>query len=244
MENATQALFIAATVLIFIIIVSFAVWMFGSASAIGQKYDLQMSELEIQKHNAQFSEYNQNPKFINKGDKTDIRPYDYENVNKNYVLYEFNSVSDVVSAINKAYSINAKRNYDVLTGVQVTISGLNNIDGIGKTMEGIYGISPLYQKVYHDKNKSDKNGIYKLLISSPSKKILDLPSDVPPDIYELNILLKLCNQENKLVQGTDGKVRTYKYFFAGDVSMNDDTGLIDVINFECIKNKLYELYDD
>lgn len=250
MENATQALFIAATVLVFVIIVSFAVWMFGATSAIGQSYELQMSELEIQKHNSQFSEFNKKPKFINKSNKNDIQQYSTSVTNPNYVLYEFNSISDVISAINKAYSINAKKNYDILPGVQVTISGLNNIENEDlesfKKIADInmrfdyYGISPLYQKLYHDKKESDKNCIYNL---DKNTKIMDSPSSLPTEKTEINNLLKFFNQDNKLVNGVDGKVRAYKYVFKGEVKINENTGLIDVINFTCIKNNVYEYYE-
>lgn len=239
MENATQALFLAATVLIFVMIISFAVWMFGSASSMGQKYDIQMSELDIQKYNAQFSEYEKEPKFINITDKTDIKPYNTDSLDKEYVLYDYNSISDVISVINKSYNRNAQTNYDIVKGVQVTIANLNCLD---EKYKGVYGITPLYQKLYKESNKNDRNLIYKLESTPENKKITTDPSSFPSEVIDLNALLEKINLENKLVDGVDGKTRAYKYIFRGKVHINEDTGLIDIVNFECIINNLYDKY--
>lgn len=111
MENATQALFLAAGVLIAVLILSLAIFLFSSASTVSEQYDTKMSEAEILKFNSQFTKYDTN----NAGVETGVLQYTSHNV-----------VADVVSVINLAYNLNESYNYDVQTGVQVCIKGIDS----------------------------------------------------------------------------------------------------------------------
>lgn len=109
MENATQALFIAAGVLIAVLILSLAMFLFSSASSVSEEYDIRMSESERLKYNSQFTKYATNNVGAESG----------------YLQYTtYNVVTDVVSAINLAYNLNESYNYDVQSGIQVVIKGI------------------------------------------------------------------------------------------------------------------------
>ena len=111
MENATQALFIAAGVLIAVLILSLAIFLFSSASSVSEEYDARMSESDRLKFNSQFTKYVTNNAIAD----------DPKLQNTSY-----NVVSDVVSVINLAYNLNEIYNYDVPRGIQVSIQGINS----------------------------------------------------------------------------------------------------------------------
>ena len=111
MENATQALFMAAGVLIAVIIISLSVFLFSSASRVSENYDMTMSEIDMTKFNSQFSKFATS-----------------NSTNKGTILENTacNVASDIVSAINLAYSLNEDYNYDVQRGIQVVIKGVDS----------------------------------------------------------------------------------------------------------------------
>ena len=111
MENATQALFMAAGVLIAVIIISLSVFLFSSASRVSENYDMTMSEIDMTKFNSQFSKFN-TANSTNRGNILENTSY--------------NVASDLVSAINLAYSLNEDYNYDVQRGIQVVIKGVDS----------------------------------------------------------------------------------------------------------------------
>lgn len=251
MENASQALLIAGGVLIAILVISLGVYIFGTASSISEEYDRTMSATEISKFNAKFEGYEKNPYYAENDVQTNPNLPNYkplvkytgsENVVKNnkenYSFTNYNSISDVVSAMNLAYTINAKNNYDVQTGVQVCISGLKKdsdwLKYDGTTLSGKYGVTPLIQKLYDEdkanKNK-DKNMMY--FISDPNEKSNN--NTKPTKLIPLNFLLENFS-ESKLQNGAK---RVYKYGFKGEVSKNSETGLIDIIKFSLIENVTY-----
>ncbi len=208
MENASQALFMAAGVLIAVMIISIGVYLFSSASTISESYDRTMSATEIQKFNSQFSKYEKNPRYI-------------ENV-----FYDYNTVSDVVSAMNLAYSINAKNNYDEQSGVSIFVTCDNDE----------YCITPEVQEIicnsnelneYDKKNKCFRGNEVTIdsIIAGNIKQT---------DLESLNTLLSNYN-ESRLLNGE----RLYKYGFRGVTSINSETGLIDKIEFTLVENENY-----
>lgn len=115
MENATQALFLAAGVLIAVLILSLAIFLFSSASSVSEEYDAKMSESDRLKFNSQFTKYVTN----NAGAQPGILQYT-----------SYNVVADVVSVINLAYNLNESYNYDLERGIQVVIENIK-YDGSG-----------------------------------------------------------------------------------------------------------------
>lgn len=119
MENATQALFMAAGVLIAVMIISLGVYLFSSTSSIGESYERRMSETEMLKFNNKFEPFNKISK------SKDVTITDLEGNEKTLTIYyNYNTISDVVSAINLAMNINEKNNHDSGSGVIVTAQGL------------------------------------------------------------------------------------------------------------------------
>lgn len=113
MENATQALFMAAGVLIAVLILSLSIFLFSSASSVSEEYDTRMSETERLKFNSQFTKYA----------TTNVEPKE-----EIYRYTSYNVAADVVSVINLAYNLNESYNYDLQTGIQVVIKNIK-VDG-------------------------------------------------------------------------------------------------------------------
>ena len=237
MENASQALFMAAGVLIAIMVISIGVYLFSSASRITESYETTMSATEIQKFNNQFEKYSKQPKYVKEISENN---FEYKSrvssSEKNeYVFCDYNTISDVVSAINLAYNINANNNYDQGSGIQVSIEELN-IVGFYEIM----GINPSMQKLHNNANPRiiDNNIIYDLgNIDVNTKMIYTIPSKEEERV-NMNLLLTKCN-ESILRKNNENNERIYKYGFEGETIINSQTGLIDIIKFKLVKNHTY-----
>ena len=236
MENASQALFMAAGVLIAIMVISIGVYLFSSASRIAESYETTMSSNEIQQFNSKFEKYARKANYIKEEiDRNGNKVYKYSNdYVDGSVFHDYNTISDVVSAMNLAYSINSKNNYDLQSGIQVTISG-EKADGWEYK---ILGITPSIQKLFViTKDKNDKNNCYP--ISYSGRKVLDSEAKKPiaSDLYSFNELLIKYN--NSKLDNTN--TRVYEYGFKGELLYNKDTRLVDIIKFTLIKNDYFDL---
>lgn len=223
MENATQALFMAAGVLIAVLIISFAVFLFSSASSVSENYDRTMSESDRLKFNAQFTKYATNDVPLSNDEGDGVLKYT-----------SYNVASDVVSVVNLAYNLNESYDYDVQRGIQVKVMNINSsFSGSGSDT---YGITPLVQKHYNNKKINDKNNIYRLK-ESKKEDFTDF------SLYDESYL----NHTNKLLENysecayyksekNDKLYKIYKYYFKGEVNLNEETGLVDEVVFTCIDN--------
>ena len=233
MENATQALFMAAGVLIALVVISLGIMFFSSASSIGESYEIQMSAVEIQKFNNQFEQYSKQPQYVNPEDFHYISKLrDARSGNKSkYVFCDYNTIADVVSAINLAHNINSNNQYEQDIAVQVTITGLNSVDS---SIPSIVGINPSIQKYFKDNKKNDNHSIYKLN-ELDTKKVYDDSYCASLNLVDLNLLLQNLNTSNL----TEEKERIYKYGFKGETKINHKTGLIDMVEFQLVENENY-----
>lgn len=233
MENATQALFMAAGVLIALAVISLGIMFFSSASSIGESYEIQMSAVEIQKFNNKFEKYSKQPQYVNPEDFHYISKLrDARSGNKSkYVFCDYNTIADVVSAINLAHNINFNNQYEQDVAVQVTITGLNSVDS---SIPKIVGINPSIQKYFKNNKKNDNHSIYELS-DFDTKKVYDDSYSTSLDLVDLNLLLQNFNT-SKL---TEEKERIYKYGFKGETKINHKTGLIDIVKFQLVENENY-----
>ncbi|MBP3596709.1 MAG: hypothetical protein J6J60_04845 [Clostridia bacterium] len=219
MENATQALFMAAGVLIALAVISLGIMFFSSASSIGESYELKMSAVEIQKFNNQFEKFSKQPQYVGS-----------ENV-----FCDYNSISDVVSAINLAHNINSNNQYEQDVGIQVCISGLNAVD---RDIPKMVGINPSIQKYCKKNNINDNHCVYDL--KNSDKEIYDdsycITVTTTENLIDLNKLLQMFN----ISKLNDNNERIYKYGFKGETKFNSKTGLIDIVKFELEENMNFE----
>lgn len=252
MENASQALFMAAGVLIAIMVISIGVYLFSSASRIAESYETTMSATEIQKFNNQFEKYSKKPKYVR---EISLNKHHYINQiaevpvaeQYKYSFCDYNTISDVVSAINLAYNINANNQYEQDIGIQVSIEGLARVDSLDiRGSKPDYGINPSIQSYLQTssvQNELKNNGkkynycVY-ILDDVNNKKIYDSISISPSDVINIEELLLKCNNSAL----NNRKERVYEYGFAGETILNPKTGLIDRIKFTLESNSLYNQF--
>ncbi len=232
MENASQALFIAAGVLLAVLIITFGIFLFSSASSVSENYDRIMSQTEMQKFNAQFTKFQTNTEFSPDGIDSD--EYGYIKYNN------YNKATDVISAVNLAYSLNQDYDHDIQVGIQVKI----------KTEDGIWGITPKIQRKFYEealRNNTiwadDKGIIYQ--INDVSKQNQDDDS-LPNNNKRMNnnaFLEKYLN-DCKIYKGKNKIYKLYKYYFEGKVSLNEDTGLVDEVDFILNENSDFDYINE
>lgn len=201
MENATQALVIAGGVLIAVMIISLGIYLFSSASVISESYDATMSENDIQQFNNKFQIYSK--KYKSDGAESEKT---------------FNLASEVVSAVNLAYSINKKNNYDKQASVDVIIDfpEINNADWKKK----VYAIWP-------DK-RIEANKIY-CISGLPSSRIISTTPN-ESNSKDLNVFLDEFSKDNS-EKFKDNLKRAYYYGFNGEVKIDSQTGLVNQVIF-------------
>ena len=222
MENASQALFMAAGVLIALLVISLGVYLFRASSSIGESYELRMSTQEIEKFNSKFSGYDKTSYMAIIGPDGSTKTEGVTTDKPGVFYANYNTISDVVSAINKAYDNNARKKYDLQQSIQVSVTFDNT---------KYYGISPIVQENNHEKNKIDNAYIYK--ISDIENKE---STKSESENKELNDILK--DYSECRIDKETGKT-FYKDIFDGKVKYNDETGLIDFIIFTRKDNPLY-----
>lgn len=109
MENAIKAIYIAAGMLLGVMILSVLVYVFTSFSSIGKNYEIDTNTQRIVAFNSQFDKYAGITKQSNKKDD-------------GYCFKEkSNIISDVITCANLAYNINRKNEYDEINHVEVAV---------------------------------------------------------------------------------------------------------------------------
>jgi len=194
MENASKALIMAATVLIGIMLIGIMVYLFRTGAIVGENYENKKTTEQIEAFNAKFEVFQR----------------------------ENNTISDVISAANLAYSINARNEYDNINKVEVVVK-LSSSSG-ATTFDIISDENLPKNTFYKNRNESTKINFYDLM----SKDIKTINSTYGTSIAYIN-------ETNKLTDiNTYSSERQYRYYFKvgeDDLNYNGITGLIDKITF-------------
>ncbi len=93
MENAVKALLIAATTLLGVLLLSIMVYMFRVGASVDEQYEQNQSSLQLELYNSNFEVYNT----------------------------QYNSIMDLITVCNLAYSKNIENNYDNRIGISINI---------------------------------------------------------------------------------------------------------------------------
>lgn len=198
MENAAKALIIAATTILGILLLSIMVYMFRVGASVDEQYDQNQSSLQLELYNSQFEVYNT----------------------------QYNSIMDLITVCNLAYSRNAETDYDSRRAVSINIKvGSKNF------------------QIPSDKSVADSVGLKKnqILLNGSVISIYNL-ADTP--LKDLGIL-GVGNSEDKLSKSYTGTVKYKKNKYSeriwecskcGRISMGIDAPS------ECSKCKNPNLY--
>lgn len=109
MENAVQAMYMAAGTIIALMVLSVLVYMFRTGARLGENYDIRQSTAQVVKFNGQFDAYS---KITNQMTNAD---YGYSFITKG------NTASDVISCANLAMSVNEEHDFDMQNKLEIIV---------------------------------------------------------------------------------------------------------------------------
>ncbi len=234
MENASKALIFAASILISVMIIAVAVYIFQKGQNLSNTAHSRSETAEIQSFNAQFTSYET------------VWPYGntFSDENARFVASSnLNTISDVISAANLASSVNYQNNYgygyyesrggyvETINAVEVIIDMSSNTpDGLKK----YYLIEPNQNvksdHIYGIDNISNTT----LAAEARSTRISNFSSGFSSyEDTKCNTLLEKLN-ETKLVVHNNSNYTLYRYYFEGEYEINDQSGLVDSIKFTLV----------
>jgi hypothetical protein len=109
MENAIKAFYMAAGLLIALMVISAGVYVFRNGARLGATYESTVSTEQVSKFNSQFEVYGK------KTNQTTEAAQGYSFVEKG------NTASDIITCANLAMSINSQNEYDMQNAVEVVV---------------------------------------------------------------------------------------------------------------------------
>lgn len=111
MENITKALYMAAGVLIGILVLTAFVWLFTNGGKFLASFEDSGNIKHVELYNADLLVYQ--------------KSYDSTEPDSEYDL---NTIYDVVTAINKAKDINKQNLFEEINGLQIEVNGIYSLD--------------------------------------------------------------------------------------------------------------------
>lgn len=216
MENASKALIMAATVLLSLLLVAVFINVFRSGASVNESYDRQQISAQLELYNAQFEDHN----------------------------VQYNTIMDLITVANLAYSVNEMVGYDELSSVKVelvlgnkTFTIPNEDPNLGKTRSQINELKEKGE--YYERNK--------ILLGTKVIDIYDL-LDKPMNDPKLNISFSNgpFNSKDKLTKTFFGNItydKTYMNPFTQTMVTETVTELYTVYKyvFDCVEITHHEL---
>lgn len=189
MENASKALIIAGTILISILIIGIFVYVFRAGASMGETYDRKQLSEQLELYNSKFELY-------------DVQD---------------NTIMDLISLLNLAYSVNVDTNYDA----ENTVSIIINAEGKKISMPNTKGLQRNQVKI-----GSKTESIYSLATDT-----LDTLGIITGSTDTL-AMTRYDSANNKTI---------YKYLFEcdGRVSYNHSNGKVSSMEFNMYPNPDY-----
>ena len=211
MENASRALYMAAAIIIAFMILAILINVFKAGAKLNEDYDFKQSKEQLELFNSKFEVYDKNN----------------------------NTISDIISAINLAYSVNKNVEYDEVKSIIYDIkignrnfcvipaSELNKNEIFHRTSAYVRNHAE-YKKLY----------IYDLLY----KKVKDFKcQDMSGNISNCPVNDTIISADDKLSKTylyNSNNNLIYKYLFKCDkIEYNDQTGMVNYMKFTCYKNE-------
>ncbi len=109
MENAVQAMYMAAGTIIALMVLAVLVYMFRTGARMGENYEITQQTAQVVKFNSQFDAYTK------KTDQLADVSYGYSFVTKG------NTASDIISCANLAMSVNKTNDFDNDNHLQIVV---------------------------------------------------------------------------------------------------------------------------
>lgn len=193
MENALKALYMAAGLLIGVMVISVLVYIFRNGARLGENYELNTENLQTIKFNNQFNNY---AKVTN---QTSYASEGYSFIEKGC------TASDVITCANLAMSINKQNDYDERNMVQIIV---------------VLDASTKYY-IHSMPNQPRNRFVKNLLLNDTTKQITDFNDTNSLDFYEFlkkynEVRIVDINSDN--YKSTAETI--YKYYFDVDKDEN------------------------
>lgn len=241
MENASKALIIAGSILISVMIIAVAVYIFQRGQRLSNETAIRTDTADTQAFNAQFTGYET---LWNYGNV--ISSGDAGNSARYLASSSLNKISDVISAANLAASVNSQNNYgysfvDTRNGYIETVNAVEIIiDMSSNTPDGLdryYLIEPNENVKANYIYGTDSVPSTDLTPEGRSARVSRFSSSFSSFTEtRCNDLLSVLN-ETKLVRVNNSNYTLYKYYFEGEYQISETTGKIDSVKFTLV-------YDD
>lgn len=232
MENASKALIIAGSILITILLIAVAVYVFNQGKTMFRE-NADKSSVEVQSFNAKFTTYQTNWEY-GLVISDDTARYQASNI--------LNNISDVISAANLASSVNYQNNYgysyyDSRDGYVETINAVEVIIDLngysGSDLKKYYLIEP--NKDVNSDCVYGADSISDLSLNAGARAAR-ISSFNTSNETSCNTLLKALS-ETKLVTYNNSKYTLYRYYFKGEYSMNETNSKIDSLKFTLVYDR-------
>lgn len=253
MENASKALIMGASILIGVALLSVMIYAFSYASKVNSQYDEKEYSKNVKAFNSDFLVYETlNDGIINPDTKNLFKTGTEGTYARFNAAQRLNTISDVVSAVNKAYSINYKNsnqyinNYINYENGMIIVINLKN----SNVIEDIVGSSNSKTKYIifpHPQIESGcVYGMYNADYNALIEKINNHDNNIDLSGYQkltCNRLLEVF-RESRIATTTDNppdnrNYTLYKYYFTGRLNVNPNTGKIGVVTFTLAIDEKY-----
>jgi hypothetical protein len=226
MDNASKALIMAASILLGVMLFSVFVYVFRAGASLDETYDAAQNVRQLNLFNSYFEVY----------DKDD------------------NTILDMITVANRAYSVNKDANYDETMAIKIVIEigdkfyVIPNIEPPKfKEEERNFGRNKIFNGTADGNIDGESFSIYDLV----EKSLEDLGVDKISNAGYYNKLDKLSTSllgktYYKDAKGNDAirnNTTVYKYIFErSDINYKESTGRIDYMKFKAVGNtKNWEL---
>lgn len=200
MENASKMLIMAATILISLMIISVFIYLFRLGASVNENYDERQSEGQLELYNNKFQYYN----------------------------VENNTIMDMITIANLAYSVNKDTNYDSGWAIAIDIKIGSSTFKILDTEDES---DPLKRnEIYSGSNKISIYNLVDLPIGSGGLNLSGVPSVEEGDKLSTT---RYDSSTNKTI---------YKYLFkcnTDKIKYNSVTGRTSYMSFELYLNSEY-----
>lgn len=191
MENAAKALIIVATTILGVLLFSIMIYMFRAGARVDEQYDATQAQRQLELKNSKFEVYNKNN----------------------------NTIMDLITVANLAYSNNVETDYDDSKAIEINIK--------------INGKEFIIPKV--NPNSTGENfGKNEIIANGTVISIYDLADKT---LKELGI----SNSDDKLSKSYYGKINYTKDSDGNPVENGSKTGRVYKYLFKCSKMSYYNL---
>ena len=215
MENASKALIMAASIILGVLLFSVFVYVFRAGASLDETYDAAQNVRQLNLFNSYFEVY----------DKDD------------------NTIFDMITVANRAYSVNRDANYDVTMAIKIIIE-------IGGKSYIIPNEEPT--KATEKENEFGRNRIFNAENDKPKGDSFSIYNLVELSLGDLGISISGSESTDKLSTTKLGTIRyldasdnekerenatVYKYIFErSDINYDLNSGRIKYMKFKAVKN--------